>query len=148
MKSKCTYARSTPLRWRLYFDWLNDSFIRYQTWLIELPSAARELVEAELETRREKAAEGLVTEELMRSLKAVRTQPGLFELKWDTRAAGKKVHIRQYHGEPETEPELLVASHIHLKDTSGTREEINAKQNLEMNFAQLRYIDGMSFKWK
>lgn len=147
MKSKCTVARSTPLEWRLYFDWYNESFIRYKTWLIELPDAVRELVDAEVETRREMAAKGQVTEELKKFLIPVRTQPGLFEIKWNTRAAGKNIHIRQYHGEPETIPQLLVASHIHLKDVSGHRDEITKKQNEEMNFAQERFAEGLSTGW-
>lgn len=148
MKSRCTQPRLIPLEWREFYDFTNLSFMAYRSWLLDLPIARRQIIEAEIGARKDAAAVGQITEEMRKTFEPVRTQPGIFELKWEHKSFGQRFQIRQYHGEPIEMPELLVATHIHLKDIKGTKVEIDRKQDLEMDFAHKRFREGESINWE
>lgn len=67
--------------------------------------------------------------------------PRLFELRWKFEIPnGLSMLVRQYHGEPEFQSGVLVATHIHRKFVSGTPLEIQIHQNMEIEFAYERYV--------
>jgi hypothetical protein len=78
-------------------------------------------------------------------LEPVRRHPekGLWELKWSFPRLGE---FRMYHVEPRTNPDL-VALHFHRKDTTGTQDEIDGRQDAEMDVAAQRYDDGVNARW-
>lgn len=76
-------------------------------------------------------------------LDPVRRHPDLWELRWKF---PRQKAYRMYFSEPGGEPDL-VAHRFHLKDVSGTPDEIEAKQNDEMDCAQRRAEDGRAARW-
>lgn len=96
-----------------------------------------------------RAAQGLVVPQDRSSFAVVKSFPEIYELKWTFILSGAEpVHVRQYHGEPRLDEDILVACQLHIKHLQGSREEIRQAQNKEMAFAQARFMAGLTSGWK
>lgn len=84
-------------------------------------------------------------EKLDDKIEPCRTQPEIFELKWKKRLATIRGEFRLYYGEPRVDPDLLhpgfVAVLFHAKDTSGSPQDIEKKQDDVMQEAANRFED-------
>jgi hypothetical protein len=93
--------------------------------------------------RMKAAASGRLAENVD-EFEPVRRQPELWELKWKFKRVGE---FRLYHAEPGENPEL-VALRFHQKETEGlTPEDIQARQNDQMDLAADRYTSGETRRW-
>lgn len=67
----------------------------------------------------------------------------LFEMRWDLfpyEGESPPVVARLYFAEPPSDPTLLLALHLHLKDLDAG-VDIRAEQNAAMDLAELRRLD-------
>ena len=91
----------------------------------------------EIEVRKDRAAAGRLTPPDADEADPVRSQPLLWEIRWQF---GQR-QLRMYHAEPRKRPELLLALKYHWKTTSlATQDLIDAAQDAEMADAASRYV--------
>ena len=99
-----------------------------------------DLCAEQVEARKRRAAQGRLVpvERAEEEATEVRSQPLLWEIRWDF--SGRL--LRLYHAEPRREPAMLLAAKYHWKDTSGpSQAAIDAAQDTEMAEAARRYCD-------
>lgn len=134
LRSRTTVPTETPYEWRTYVDDTHPSSITFAAWLSSLsPFNLRHFV-GQLDGLKEAAANGLIPHgqpDDTTRIKPIWDQPELWELRW-TMLTTK---VRQYHAEPISEPNLLAALHIHVKDVTGTRAQSKAAQDAEIKEA-------------
>lgn len=146
--SRCTTKNKVALTWIDYFQSDHNSSIELEQWFASLPELVREVFEGQIEALRDLASKGEIGPLDETKLKPVVRHPELFELRWRFKHSKKKTNVRQYHGEPSSAPDKLVATHRHIKRTDGTDEEVKTWQNQEMAHAKLRYVSGERSDWK
>jgi hypothetical protein len=113
-----------------------------------MPEAVRLEVEGRFLALRRRAAAGLLRGQAKRQdFRSISQHPELFELRWRIEHSGEELLIRQYHGEPECLPDILVAVHIHVKRLLIDAEATRAAQNAEISVAQTRYEVGGLTHW-
>lgn len=146
--SRCTVPVSPPLLWHDYVDVLRPDVVEFDGWLSSLPDVVREVYEGEIDALHEMAADGEIDETDDQKFEPVQRFPDIFELKWRFRRPGSRtVHLRQYHAEPSELPRYLIKLHLHLKDTSGPKQDVRDRQNQQMAYARLRFVAGQSANW-
>lgn len=146
--SKCTTKNKPPLTWRHFIDANHESVVALEEWLNGLPEIVRESFEGRIDALLDLAARGEIGPLDETRLKPVIRHPELFELRWHFKHGRKKTNVRQYHGEPASLPDKLVATHRHIKSVDGTDKEIETLQNHEMAYAKLRYRAGEATDWQ
>lgn len=138
------------MTWLDYVDDGAPSVAAFASWLSQLhPSVRRDLV-VKIDALRALAAAGDIVisgDDAVDQLAAIRADPDLYELRWTLLT---KV-VRQYHGEPPEDGDLLVALHMHIKgDTTllrrGGQRRIS-NQPAEIARAVRRYRDGHESAW-
>ena len=135
------------LEWQPFRDEGHPSVQAVGAWLGSMSQLDREAAVGDILALRALAANGAIVEgedEGYASLKPIRRDPDLFELRWYM--FGK--HVRQYHAEPPEMPIKLIDLHLHLKtivprDDAATR----SAQDEEISWAQMRYFGGKSRQW-
>ncbi|MFE4468915.1 hypothetical protein ACFRFH_08860 [Leifsonia sp. NPDC056824] len=122
----------------------NDEVVSFFHWLGGLNEVDQELVIGRIKSLRELAAAGDLDEFDEDSLKPIRRDPDLYELRWDELGT----LVRQYHGEPPTLPEDLINLHLHIKHISPTSQALTDDlQNQQISHAIMRYKGGESRNW-
>lgn len=133
--------------WVDFCDAGHASVIELAEFLEHLPYVVRQTIEESMAELQQRAAKGAIHEDEERAFEPVSSFPLIYELKWKFTVKGDRVHIRQYHGEPTEVPELLIALHRHLKDTSAPAAVQRNEQNAEMSQAALRLRGGEPSLW-
>lgn len=145
--SLCNQKRTWPIPWRNFIDQSHTSVKKFNTYLQSLSEFDRDELDGRIRALRELASFGSIPR-TSRQFENISLYPELFELKWTHYGKHKGgTHLRQYHSEPEIEPRVLVALHIHLKDIHGTPKEIRANQDQEISYAKLRHEAGRKRNW-
>lgn len=146
--SRCVQPRKIAMRWREYIDESHDAVVEYVAWLQSLPEEDLEEVQEAVEALRQLAATGELEEGADGDLGNTSVDPRVFELKW--KFFGR--HIRQYHAEPDSFPDLLLALHVHTKPVDTRNQAVWAvvkeDQGMQMTWAKLRYWAFLSSEGK
>jgi len=74
----------------------------------------------------------------------VRRNPLLRELRWRMQA---RTEARFYFSEPPETPGKIIGLRLHIKDTTGSDQDVSFKQNLEMDVAGDRLEQGRGWAW-
>lgn len=144
--SRCTTEQSKPLKWVEIFDLNSKGLRELDVYISELSKNSQDELIGSTVSLRALASLGRLRQN-SDELKPLATFPDAFELRWIHRSESGRTLIRQYHVEPPQHPKYLVASHIHIKSTSGSQVEINRKQNLEIEYAKQRFLDCQPLLW-
>lgn len=139
--------KEPPYEWRDFIQWDHPSVRDMGAWLSSLAPADLADVQESMEALRQLAAGGEIEAGNEDELGPCSVDPVIWELKWTFFGQ----HIRQYHAEPTSHPELLVALHMHTKpqDTSvpAVWLAVKEQQDQEMSHAKLRYMAGRNSDW-
>ena len=142
--SRCSVKRSLPMDWVDWEDLTSPGQVKLSAWLETLAPFNVAFVVGQIDALRELAAEGRITHGDTGKLNPIRDEPEIYELKWKLLS----VAVRQYHGEPTTFPTDLVRLHMHIKEfVPGDRKATSALQDIEIEFAVKRYVDGEPANW-
>ena len=146
IQSRTITPQPIPLSWKNAFDWNNSSCLEFLDWLIKQNHVVRDEWLGKFVDLRERAALGLLSAG-KKEIRGIARYPELFELRWSQITNSETRIIRQYHAEPESAPEILVALHLHLKQTDGEATDIRHWQNTEIDFAHRRFKSCLQKGW-
>lgn len=139
--------KEPPYEWRDFIQWEHASVRDLGTWLLSLSQEDLADVQERMEALRQLAASGEIEAGNENELGPCSVDPVIWELKWTFFGQ----HIRQYHAEPTSHPDLLVSLHMHTKpqDTSTPAiwQAVRERQDQEMSHAKLRYLAGQRSEW-
>lgn len=146
-KSLCNKPRKIPVDWVDYVDYQNHEVKRLFVYLDELPLIRRLNILQRMTELKERASFGAIPKE-SREFENISLYPELFELKWSIDdEIRRRVEIRQYHAEPGLTQPILLALHMHIKNTKGGRLAVKNSQNQEISFAKMRLESGRKRNW-
>lgn len=63
-------------------------------------------------------------------------------------SSSAELQVRLYFAEPDPWPYTAVGLHAHVKDCEGTKDEIRAKQDEQIEVAARIYGDGFRLRWR
>lgn len=142
-RSRCTVVRATPMTWRDFDDDTAPAIEEFVEWFTSLAPFNQTVLRGQIAALRQLAANGEIDFGDDEMLKPV-SFPDIYELKWTFLTT----KIRQYHGEPGSQPDDLIRLHMHIKKhVDGDYEAEKALQSQEISQAALRYAGGVSSNW-
>ncbi len=146
-RSRATLPSGAPYEWRRYINDDHPAVKKFVRWLESLVPFARKHLLGEYYGLLELAEQGRIAHDdppTVTRIKPLRKRPEMWELRWTMH----KYELRQYHGEPSSEPSLLVALHLHLKTGPDVPAALVQRlQNSAIAYAARRFRDGAKLKW-
>lgn len=146
MESRCTHRQAPSLEWVDYTDPNHDDAHGVEDFLATVAPATAMHYRSQLSVKERLAAQGRL-EDGAYGVEPIASFRELFEMHWFFRAANLRstVHVRQYHGEPQSSPHLLIRLLRHIKHVGVV--DIKALQNQALSRAKLRYEGGRQTSW-
>lgn len=145
--SLCNIPRQVPLEWVDFQDYSHFSVVEFSKFIDALPSADQIDLLGQINGLKALASYGRIPRKSSQ-FENVALYPDLYEMKWTFCLPGKvRTEIRQYHAEPATDPKVLIALHMHLKNLNGSVIEIRIRQNFEISWAKMRLEAGRKVNW-
>ena len=143
-RSRCTIPDPAGYEWIDFIDYANEFVLEFHNWILGLSEFDRELVIGRILGLREIAANGEIDNDDGKTLKPIRLDPDLFELRWDELGT----LIRQYHAEPRLLPNSLIMLHMHMKHVAPESESLTRElQDQQISWALMRYRAGETRLW-
>ena len=147
-RSRCTIETETPHDWIDYLDDAHAAVEEFAAWLKSTAPFVRDHFAGEYDGLREAAAYGKIIHgepETVTRIKPLRKRPEMWELRWTILTK----EVRQYHGEPASDPSYLVALNLHMKPARNVAHAIaKVMQDKQIAFAGKRYTSGAAKKWQ
>lgn len=147
VRSRTTRSDGAPYEWRRYINDSHPAVVKFARWLEGLAPFNRNHLLGEYEGLLELAEGGRVPHgdpPSVTRIKPIRNRPELWELRWQM--LNRKV--RQYHGEPTSHPNLLIALHLHIKfEPSMPAGIVKTLQDSAIKYAGKRFKAGRPAEW-
>lgn len=137
---------SVDLVWRDFPQGVS-ALTAIREWLGTLAPSVREDVAGQIVAKRRLALRGQLDpyDPVLKSgdVRFLATKPFMWEIRWSVEG----LELRQYHGEPVSLPDHLIATHFHVKEILETKQETFDAQQEEINKAYDRFSSGESILW-